>query len=201
MSEPVAVVTPYPALRRGLAAVLAAAAFTPEEPEDPVAWVTADGHRAVLLAVEDRQDVQVVVDLRRRREDLVVVALLPQPTAESVREAVLAGASSVAGWDASPEEVVALLEAGLEARSVLPIEVVRQLARGITDESDAARLTTEQVDWLRALAAGATVYQLAGQVGYSEREMYRLLRALYDRLGVRNRTEALVWAAQRHILD
>jgi hypothetical protein len=33
-------------------------------------------------------------------------------------------------------------------------------------------------------------------VGYSEREMFRLLRQLYDRMGVRNRTEALLKAAQ-----
>ena len=57
------------------------------------------------------------------------------------------------------------------------------------------------MDWLRALAAGATVHQLAERIGYSEREMYRLLRAVYDRLGVPNRTQALVWATRQGILD
>lgn len=200
MDEPVAVVTPYPALRRGLTALLSAAAFAPEEPDDPLAWVSADGHRAVVLAVEKGQDVELVVDLRREREDLVVVALLPEPTPETIRGALLAGACSVAGWDASPEELVALLDAGLKARSVLPTAVARRLAMGMAEEPDSAVLTPEQVEWLRALAAGATVQQLAEEVGYSEREMYRLLRSVYDRLGVRNRTEALVWAARRGIL-
>lgn len=200
MDEPVAVVTPYPALGRGLAAVLAAAAFAPEEPDDLMAWVSADGHRAVVLAVENDTGVQLVVDLRREREDLVVVALLPEPTSDSIRGGLLAGACSVAGWDASPEEVVTLLEAGLKARSVLPTGVARRLAMGTTDAPESAELTREQVEWLRALATGVTVHRLAARVGYSEREMYRLLRSVYDRLGVRNRTEALVWAAQRGIV-
>ncbi|MDH3260477.1 MAG: hypothetical protein OEM81_07755 [Acidimicrobiia bacterium] len=201
MDEPVAVVTPFPVLRRGLFAALSGAAFAPEEPDDPLAWVGVDGHRAVLLAVDKRQDAQLVVDLRRGREDLVVVALLLEPTPETVRGVLLAGACSVAGWDASPEEVVALLEAGLEARSVLPTSMMHQLAMGATDEPGVPDLDRDQVAWLRALAAGATVAQLADRVGYSEREMYRLLRAVYDRLGVGSRTQALLWATRRGILD
>lgn len=201
MDEPVAVVTPFPVLRRGLFAALSGAAFSPEEPDDPLAWVAEDGHRAVLLAVDKRRDTQLVVDLRRGREDLVVVALLLEPTPETVRGVLMAGACSVAGWDASPEEVVALLEAGLQERSVLPTSMIHQLAMGTTDEPGVPELDRDQVAWLRALAAGATVTQLADQVGYSEREMYRLLRALYDRLGVGNRTQALLWATRRGVLD
>ena len=201
MDEPVAVVTPFPVLRRGLFAALSGAAFAPEEPDDPLAWVAVDGHRAVLLAVDKRRDAQLVVDLRRGREDLVVVALLLEPTPDTVRGVLMAGACSVAGWDASPEEVVALLEAGLEERSVLPTSLIHQLAMGTTDEPGVPELARDQVAWLRALAAGVTVSQLADRVGYSEREMYRLLRGVYDRLGVASRTQALLWATRRGILD
>jgi DNA-binding CsgD family transcriptional regulator len=36
--------------------------------------------------------------------------------------------------------------------------------------------------------------QLAEQAGYSERAMFRLLKNIYSRLGVRNRTQALMLA-------
>ncbi len=201
MNEPVAVVAPFPALRRGLEAVLAGSSFLTEEPEDLLAWVGIDGNRAVVLAVDDLEDFELVVDLRRGREDVVVVTLLPAPTPEGVRDAVLAGACSVAGWDTSPEELVALLEAGLRARSLLPTPVVRQLAMGLLDGPMLADLDKHQMEWLRTLAGGATVCELAERVGYSEREMYRLLRNVYNRLGVGNRTQALVWAAQRGMLN
>jgi DNA-binding CsgD family transcriptional regulator len=50
------------------------------------------------------------------------------------------------------------------------------------------------------MANGQTVGELARAVGYSEREMFRLLRSLYERMGVRNRTEALLKAAQSGLL-
>lgn len=45
-----------------------------------------------------------------------------------------------------------------------------------------------------------TVGDLSAEIGYSERAMFRHLKALYFRLGVRNRTEALLWAKQRGLL-
>lgn len=201
MSEPVAVVTPFPALRRGLAAMLAGSEFEPEEPADPVAWLAATDHRIVLLAFEDPGDVEIVVDLRRADCSVVAVALLPETTPAIVRGALLAGACSVARWDASLDELLTMLEAGVGARSVLPTSVVHQLAIGNGSDGHQVPLDRDQIDWLRALARGITVTELAERISYSEREAYRLLRGLYDRLGVGNRTEALVWAARRGILD
>lgn len=58
-------------------------------------------------------------------------------------------------------------------------------------------LSAEQVAWLRQLASGATVAQLAERAGYSERAMYRLLQALYRELGVRSRNQAIMQAQQK----
>lgn len=181
--------------------MLVGSGFEPEEPSDPVAWLASADHRIVLLAVDDPADVEIVVDLRRADRNVVAVILLPETTPATVRGALLAGACSVARWDVSSREVLAMLEAGLESRSVLPTTVLHQLAIGNGHGPDEVPLGAEQIDWLRALAKGMTVTELAERIGYSEREVYRLLRSLYDRLGVGNRTEALVWAARRGIID
>jgi DNA-binding NarL/FixJ family response regulator len=93
-----------------------------------------------------------------------------------------------------------MLTAGVESRSILPTHLLQELATIPGDDSTVAELDQEQIEWLRALARGMTVNQLAESISYSEREVYRLLRALYDRLGVGNRTAALIWAAQRGIV-
>ena len=200
MSEPVAVVTPFPALKRGLASMLANTTFIPEEPDDPIAWAAAAGHRVVLVALPRVGDVGLVIALRQADKDLVIVALLPDMSPRIAREAILAGACAVAGWDTSTDELVALLTAGVESRSLLPTSLLQELATAPDTDSRVVGLDHEQVEWLRALARGMTVNQLAESVSYSEREVYRLLRALYDRLGVGSRTEALIWAAQRGIV-
>jgi DNA-binding NarL/FixJ family response regulator len=183
-------------------AVLAEASFLPEEPDDARAWAAGRGPRAVLLAVETAEDLGLVVDLRAEREDLVVVALVREPSPDAVCFALSVGACSAAGWDVTGEDVVALLDAGLHERSIIPTSVARSLARG---RGEGGRLSVPiseaQVGWLRQLASGVTVATLAEQVGYSEREMYRLLAATYQLLGARNRSQALVKAAQWGALD
>lgn len=200
-NRPVAVVSAVPALRRGLTAMLDGTAFSPVEPDDLGSWVDGAENRVVLVAVSSPHDVHLVVDLRQARDDVVVVALVHELSPRTVREALVAGASSVASWDASPEEVVSLLEAGLASRSILPTGIMQILARRILLDDEPIELGREEMEWLRALARGETVSELANRIAYSEREMYRLLRGVYDSLGVSTRVEALVWAVQHGIVE
>ena len=55
--------------------------------------------------------------------------------------------------------------------------------------------------WLRSLAEGATVGEVAAAEGYSQRHMRRLLANLYRRLGATGRVPALVAAARLGFLD
>ncbi|MGH8949687.1 MAG: hypothetical protein ACRDXF_12565, partial [Acidimicrobiia bacterium] len=128
MNESVAVLTPFPALRRGLVSMLADTTFAPEEPDDPIAWLAAAEHRVVLVAVAKVRDVGLVIDLGQTDKDLVVVTLLPEISPHVFREAISAGACAVAGWDTSPDELVALLTAGVESRSILPTHLLQELA-------------------------------------------------------------------------
>ncbi|MFI6503799.1 response regulator transcription factor [Nonomuraea typhae] len=54
-----------------------------------------------------------------------------------------------------------------------------------------------ELEWLRRLAAGARVADLAHRAGLSERTMFRRLHDLYQRMRVHDRTEALSLARER----
>jgi DNA-binding NarL/FixJ family response regulator len=105
---------------------------------------------------------------------------------------------SAVARDAALDRIVEVVGAALDRRTVLPTDVARSLARGGQDDEG---IEEEQAGWLRALARGATVEDLAESVGYSERAMYRQLRQLYERLGASNRTEALLQALRRGLID
>ena len=62
-------------------------------------------------------------------------------------------------------------------------------------------LTEDDFVNINGLAAGATVAELAEGAGYSEREMFRILKQLYAALGVENRTQAIIWATRHGILE
>jgi DNA-binding NarL/FixJ family response regulator len=103
--------------------------------------------------------------------------------------------------DDSPELVLLVLGAALRGLSVLPELVVRTMSQHTPDETDVSHwLNTDEMKWLVAMAAGSTVADLAESIGYSERAMFRRLKDLYQRLGVANRTEALLWAGRHGLL-
>jgi DNA-binding NarL/FixJ family response regulator len=108
---------------------------------------------------------------------------------------VRAGARSVVGRHVTAATLLRTVAATIEGQTVLPAGVAAALAHGVSADGEAA-LTTEKLSWLQALASGTTVADLARRAGYSERAMFRLLRALYREMGVNSRLEALMRARE-----
>ena len=90
-----------------------------------------------------------------------------------------------------------VFEDAVRGVSALPIGVVAALAAPHERSDHVQEPSESELAWLRELASGATLAQLAEHSGYSERAMFRLLRELYGRLEVKNRTEALMLSQRR----
>jgi len=189
---------PFPAYRRGLELALAEAGYRVEYPSDLADWAGAPGARAVVVTCTSSSEARALALLRDRTDDVVAVAVLGEASRVGYREVLETGVDSAVARDAPLERIVDVIGAAVERRTVLPTEVARTLALG---DKDNELIEGQQAEWLRALARGATVEDLAASVGYSERAMYRHLRRLYERLGARNRTEALLQALRQGLID
>ena len=86
------------------------------------------------------------------------------------------------------------VEATVGGQAVMPAAVAAVLAE--PQAVSARGPSVDQLSWLRQLANGATVVQLADRAGYSERAMFRLLRSLYRQMGVRTRLQAIMRAQE-----
>jgi DNA-binding NarL/FixJ family response regulator len=87
------------------------------------------------------------------------------------------------------------VEATVEGQAVLPKAVAAALVSGGPAGPDIQAVPSEnELTWLRRLASGTTVAQLADEAGYSERAMYRLLQKLYQQMGVGSRMLAIMRA-------
>ncbi len=201
MPLPIAVFDPVPAYRRGLIAALADADLEAEAPDDFESWTLGGGRRAALITVGFPHGLDMLENLAKANSDLLVVVLLREPTLDAYRQVLKAGASGVAPWDAPPEAVVRVMRAAFEGQCMVPVHIAQALAAPAPVKPEISGVTAWEAKWLRTLASGATVADLAHESSYSEREMFRLLQRLYQRMGVRNRTEALVKAAQNGLLS
>jgi DNA-binding NarL/FixJ family response regulator len=193
----IAVSDPLPAYRRGLLMTLSEAGFDPEAPSDLLDWVRQEPRTVVLLTLETADDWSLLAQLRQERTDVIVVAVLSDANLTTYVRAVAAGAVTALPRDAAVDLVKHIFDEALRGFSVLPVEVVQTLAVRYQAVGDGPEPNPRELGWLRELADGATVAGLAQRSGYSERAMFRLLRGLYGRLGVKNRTEALMVAQRR----
>jgi DNA-binding NarL/FixJ family response regulator len=181
--------------RRGLTAALSLAGFEPFEPPDVEDWVRSGDPGAVVIALLDDADAKRLKGLRDYAPTTPGLALLPEVTVEAYRWAMRSGATSAIGRDAPPEDIIECLLAACTGRAIMPAPLALNLAMAV-DPGEHPSLTATEVSWLVGLSAGRTVLDLAHDVGYSEREMFRRLHGLYARMGVCGRTEALL-SAQR----
>jgi DNA-binding NarL/FixJ family response regulator len=188
----VTVIDHCPVYRHGLVRALEEAGYSVDGAA-PSSEVSSDLTVAVVRSDEDRRRLASI------DAEPLVVAVLEDESPQGYAEALAAGASVVVAEDAPVTQVVEALEAAIAGRAVLPIPVVRQLARGA--ERCRPPLSEEEIAWLRKLAHGVPVSQLAEESFHSERDMYRILGRLYARIGVAGRAEAIVAATRWGFVD
>ncbi|MDN3354172.1 hypothetical protein [Actinomadura sp. DC4] len=197
MTVPVAVVDPLPMYRQGVVAVLSAAGHAVETPSDVLEWVRRVDRSMVLLTIESECSWDVLRQLHDVSVAHLVIALLEERSPTLGAAALRAGASSVLWRAVTAATLRRTVEATIDGQTVLPAAVTAVLTAGsVAGGATGWSPQLEQVAWLRQLAAGTTVARLAVQAGYSERAMFRLLRALYDHMGVGSRTEAIIRAQE-----
>jgi DNA-binding NarL/FixJ family response regulator len=181
-----------PVYMLGLTKLSSSNRYAFERVEDIANWTRGHPAPVLLVDIRDDDDLKVVVDVTTDHPDSVVVALIDDVSTESVSATFASGASAAISRDSAPADVVFALEAALSGNTVLPLSIAKLLAATRRGSSEPARIGAEELRWLQAFARGATVAGVGEEAGYSEREMYRRLKRLYAKLGVRSRTEALL---------
>lgn len=185
----------------GLAEALSDLPYSISTVTDPEAWASADPERILMLMVSRPEDYDLVVDLRAGSPRSVVITLLDPADAEAVAASLRAGATGAVGLFSSSEEVALAIEAASESKVVIPTELARSMMKTSLSKVDTRTLSAFDIECLGALAGGEKVANLAERFNYSEREMYRRLKRLYNRMSVSGRTEALLLAARWGLID
>ena len=155
---------------------------------------------AQLVAVVPHTDASALASLQLQASGrLQGVHVLPDGSVQTYADALRAGATGAFPADAELDHVLRVVRSAAVGQTLLPLRVASALSR--RRAGSPPQLERHERQYLRRLADGGTVGGLARSAGYSEREMYRLLSAVYARLGATNRTEALLLAERWGLLD
>ncbi|MEC3976921.1 LuxR C-terminal-related transcriptional regulator [Amycolatopsis sp. H20-H5] len=190
-----------PAFCAGMASIVERAGFAAHRCTEPAEALRHQEIGTALITVESPGDVRELRTLTDDFPELVVVAVLLSTEPEDYLRALRAGAHTAVGWCAGPAEIVDALCAAQAGKTVLPTGVARAIARSRAEQGQPCALSETEIRWLRGLTWGESVVALARSENYSQREVFRRLADLYQRMGARNRQEAIALAGRWGLLD
>src|SRR4051812_35624321 len=173
-----------------------------------VVGAARDGEEAVAVALDSAPDL-VLMDLEmpgvdgvaatrrlaREAPGVRVVVLTSFADRDRILDALEAGATGYLLKDSDPAELVAALRVAHDGESPLaPRAATAVLSRLRTS---APTLTAREEQVLRLIGAGLPNKRIAIRLGITERTVKSHITRIFERIGVRDRTNAALWA-QRH---
>jgi DNA-binding NarL/FixJ family response regulator len=175
-----------------------------------------DGAEAVLAIETDPPDV-VLLDLRMPGHDGIwalrtlrergikvpVLVLTTFDDDELVLQAVRAGASGYLLKDVTLEQLVGAVRTLSEGRTMVQPAVTERLLRAVrTDQPvpDAPALTERELDVLRLLAGGYANRDIAAALFLAEGTVKNHVSSVLSKLGVKDRTSAVLHALRHGLL-
>jgi DNA-binding NarL/FixJ family response regulator len=193
----------HPLVRGALRAATASAVDDAQiaEAEDlrsAIAQLEAHEVDLVLLDLHmpDSGGLAGLVALRTQFPGVIVLVVSAQQDIAVVRRALDFGAAGFVPKTASPEEIAAAIRSVLDCGSWVPERLRDELRRRRSDPGDLAlasklaSLSEQQFRVLGLVAQGRLNKQIADQLGIQLTTVKAHVSAIFDKLNVRNRTQA-----------
>lgn len=120
---------------------------------------------------------------------------------EYLPHALASGADGYVLKDVRREELVKAIHDVREGRTPLHVSIdEKQLREFVGGASDAHRLSEREIQALRLVSTGAPSREIAQEMAISETTVKRTLRQSFEKLGARNRSEAVAEAIRRNLI-
>ncbi len=180
------------------------------EPDFKVVAEAANGEQALPLAASVSPDI-VLMDIKMSGGDGVqATRKLKELNPECkvimltfydnyLQDAIQAGAVGYLLKDLHREELVQAIRSVQEGRSPIHLSVPREQLADIGG-SASQQYTERELATLRLVASGLPTADIAAQLFLSPATVKRTLRQTFDKLGARNRSEAVAEASKRNLI-
>ena len=204
----------HPVWRRGLRDIL--------EPTFDIVSEAGEGSEAISQALATRPDV-VLMDIglpgmdgiAAAREikgslpDTEVVVITATDSDRDIYEAIQAGVSGFVVKDEKAEVMVEAVQSAAEGKGYLPPQIAKRVLDGFTGGGAGRKgtfarssiaLTGRELVVLRLVAEGRRHKEIASELNISERTVGNHIASIYNKLGICDRSQAIVYAIKHGIV-
>jgi two-component system NarL family response regulator len=191
----------HPSLRAGLAAILNSQSdlkVVAEAGSGREVMVSKEGADVYIvdLRMPDGDGIQTIKALVARDPAVHVLVLTTYDNEEDIFQALEAGARGYLLKDTTKEELIAAVRQVHLGERYLPQAVAARLADRLIRPS----LTPRELDVLRLVSRGRTNKEMASAMFISEETVKTHMKALFQKLNVHDRAEAVSVSLQRGLI-
>ena len=201
----VAIVDDHPIVTDGVVANLRAAAeievvATGASADEAIALARAQTPDVLVLDLElgGRSGLDAMAEIKRASPATRIVVFSAYAGEERVASAFERGADSYVLKGTSSDELVAVIRAVADGRTLIPPEIAAQLARAVR-QPRRDRLTGREREIVQLLADGLSNREIGERLGITERTVKFHVGEILARLGASNRAQAVAIAKARGI--
>lgn len=145
--------------------------------------------------------IQLTRQLREKQPNLNIIMLTLYD--EYLTQAIEAGAVGYLLKDIKRGELIKAIRAVKEGRSPLDLSISRDSLSELAaspESKQRSHLTERELTILRSIASGVTTRELAAQLFLSQASVKRSVGIIFEKMGVRNRSEAVAEAYKRGLI-
>jgi DNA-binding NarL/FixJ family response regulator len=158
----------------------------------------------IELTLPDGDGIELIAEFARMQPTLPIVVVTGESDEARILGAIRAGASGYLFKADLGPRVVPVIEEAMRGGAPLSRPVARlllQACRGTSrDKSSSVELTRRENTVIGMLAEGKSYAEVGLRLGVSENTVRSHVRSIYDKLGVRSKTEAVIAALRLGIV-
>ncbi len=169
--------------------------------QEALAWVKTLAPELILMDIRmpGMSGIETTRLIKETNPDCKVMVLTLYN--EYLPHALESGADGYVLKDVRREELVKAIRDVRDGRSPLHVSMEEQQLRDfVGGASDAQRLSERETEALRLVSSGAPSREIAQEMAISETTVKRTLRQAFEKLGARNRSEAVAEAIKRNLI-
>ncbi len=151
--------------------------------------------------------IELIRRIKSQYPDIEAITLTVFDDEQFAKQAIKAGAIGYVIKDAAKEELVKAVRAAAKGESMISTSVARKLIEEISEptgkkrrEEDYEGLSQRELDVIKLMARGYNNRQIADILFISEHTVKVHIRNIFRKIGVSDRTNAVLWAIERGLV-